>query len=560
MAKEIALKISAKDNASANLKKVSNSVKSLGGVAKAAFAVFAAEKIIGFFSQAISIASAGDAGVKKSMQGITDAFAGFQVSLVKNITGNKAFMASIEKLLTAVGPLVEKLITGLVPIMVSLSEAAVFAANSIQKYLGPVFSALQVVAAGAAISVKALFQALSGDLSGAKTTLSELEGIGGRIKDAFNADTETTTPNYRETGARMRQKTEAKTGTATDPNKAADEQFQRLVKLREQNALHTGELDTLTTKEAAYRTELTKSNITAERRIQVLDLLKSAGEFAQKQADDEKKSLDERTQGYKALEEAQKAQLDATIALAQKGMATAEQRAMLQRELESARTAADYASNPVDRNNNLDDAERIAGALQPVKDSIQGMVGLSAQEMSAFIAQSFGDGLYAGFATAFSAAASGNIGGAIKGFFAGISGAMGNAITQLGAETLTKLTKDFIGKQVKLFMGYGNIMKGLTKFLSNPFTAGFAAVAIGVALTGLSRSLGAQANGGIGGAPVFSSGLGNTTQIANAAGGTVNVYMQGGSVVNLNDPGQRQKWQDLIRDSAGRNVNIFAGN
>jgi predicted DNA-binding protein (UPF0251 family) len=557
MAREISLRINAKDDATANIKKVVDSVKSLGGVAKAAFAVFAAEKVIGFFSQALSAASAGDAGVKQSMQGITDAFTGFQVSLVKNITGNKAFMASIERLLNAVGPLVEKLIVGLVPILVTLSEAAIFAANAISKYLGPVFAAMQVVAAGAAISVKALFQALTGDLSGAKKTLTELEGIGGRIKDAFDADVTPITANYRTQGAQVRRNTDAAKNKPVDANKAADDEFTRLVKLRELDALRGGELETLATKEAAYRIELTKSTLSAERRLQVLDLLKTAGEFAKKQADEEKKSLDERTKGYKALEDAQKAQLDALIALAQKGKATATDRATLQRELDDARTAAEYASNPVDRNRNLDDADRIGDALKPVNDGIRGLVGTSAQELSAFIGDTFGNGLLAGFQTAFSSAASGNIGGAIRGFFAGISGAMGAAITQLGAETITALATKFIKTQITAFMTYGKIMKGLTKFLANPWTAGFAAVAIGVALSGLSRSLGASAGGGVGGAPVFSSGLNNTTQIANQAGGTLNVYVDGG-FVNFNDPSQRQQWQDAIRDANGRNINIFS--
>lgn len=560
MSKVISLDIRADDHASAKLNKINQSVKSLGTAAKAGFALFAADAVVSFFKDAITAASEADSNIKDSMQGVSDTFVGFQIGIAKSITGNTKFMTSIENLLTAIGPLVEGLVSGLVPVLGGLAQAASFAANAISKYLGPVFQALKIVTVGAAIGVKSLYQAMNGDLVGAYNSLKSLEGISERLGNVFENIPEPTPSNYRESGRRARLKKDGTKATASAATKpSADEEFERLVKLRDQNALHAGELDDLTKREASYRLELDKTNLTTERRLKVLDLLKSAGEFTKKQAEDEQKSLDERVQGYKALEDAQRAQLDALVSLAEKGKATVEERTRLQRELEDARTAADYASNPVDRNKHLDDVERLEGVLRPAQDSIRGMIGMSAEEMSSFIADSFGNGLLAGFQTAFSAAASGNIFGAIRGFFAGLSGVMGNAISQLASETMTKLVKDFIGRQVKVFMGYGNIMKGLSKFLSNPWTAGFAAVAIGVALSGLSRSLGAQASGGAGSSPVFGTGFNNSTTIAANAGGTVNVYVDGGGIINLNDPNQRRSWQDLIRDSNGRNINIYTG-
>lgn len=750
MSKEISLKINAKDNASASIKKVGDAVSGLGSVAKSAFALFAADKVLGFFKDAISSAAEADAGVKRSMQGITDSYSGFQISIAKSITGNKAFMGSIMKLLDVVGPFVTQLINGLVPALTFIAKLLTALADPIAKVIGYFKSLWDVgvtivklftgdfkTSGGEVISVFSLIlnAVISFTTYLTNIVIAVLEKVIGWLKNWFNAVKTLAELVYRifapalsalgtliqtviipafikafeqvkniwtaiigfgaalyefsykvigtvlvyvnaltgafatmwlymtgdKDGARQKWKStiedmtsgllkvkaitltsaqdvnlgrvsaDASTGKGTDYRaigqaarlkKDADARFLELVKLREQDTIRKNELEELTKKEAAYHLELDRTGVSVERRAKVSDLLKQstdslnkqldtqftnllklkenntllAGEqqslndrtaaytaelrnvnikeerraqiadvllkqsdLLKKQADDRKKSIDDERAKNEELTRAQKTRLDSLIELATKGRASEYERHVLQQEITSARYAAEYASNPEDRARNLDDADRIHQALTTRTDGLRTMIGKSAEDMAKFIGQTFGDALVAGFNAAFSNLASGNIIGAIKGFFGTITGSIGSAITQMGAETITALVKDFIGNQIKLFMGYGGILKGLAKFLSNPWTAGIAAVAIGVALSGLSRSLGAQASSGASSSPVFSSGFNNSTTIANQAGGTVNVYIGGNGLINLNDPSQRQSWQDLLRDSNGRNINIYTG-
>lgn len=72
---------------------------------------------------------------------------------------------------------------------------------------------------------------------------------------------------------------------------------------------------------------------------------------------------------------------------------------------------------------------------------------------------------------------------------------VGNIVEEFAGTILQGLGKMMIEQGV-IYKAYGAIMKALTKWLTNPFTAGAAATAIGIALIGLGAALKAQASGG----------------------------------------------------------------
>ncbi|HWL41022.1 MAG TPA: hypothetical protein VNO75_12375 [Gemmatimonadaceae bacterium] len=95
-------------------------------------------------------------------------------------------------------------------------------------------------------------------------------------------------------------------------------------------------------------------------------------------------------------------------------------------------------------------------------------------------ATTLGDAIYQGFRAGFSGK---GIGGVIKSFGKTVLSGVGGIFTQLG----------------QTYLMYGSIMQSLAALLPNPFTAGYAGLAIGAALVAMGAALGAVAEGGGGG-------------------------------------------------------------
>lgn len=106
--------------------------------------------------------------------------------------------------------------------------------------------------------------------------------------------------------------------------------------------------------------------------------------------------------------------------------------------------------------------------------------------IATMFAQTLGDGIYNAFAAAFNGE---GLGGIFAAFGKTVLAGIGEIFTMMGQQYLT----------------YGIIMSGLVPSLTNPFTAGPAAIAIGAALIALGSALGAVAKGG-GGSSGHSAG------------------------------------------------------
>lgn len=149
---------------------------------------------------------------------------------------------------------------------------------------------------------------------------------------------------------------------------------------------------------------------------------------------------------------------------------------------------------------------------------------------------------------AFSAAFNGDgIGGVISSFGRTMLAGVGSIFVQLG----------------QTYLSYGTIMKGLAKFLTNPFTAGFAGVAIGAALIAMGTALGAVANrstqnvaGGVG---AQSSQLGSMQNVvSDNKQGSATVVIQGG-LLDMSNPEQARALADALGTLTNRRVTIERG-
>jgi hypothetical protein len=92
------------------------------------------------------------------------------------------------------------------------------------------------------------------------------------------------------------------------------------------------------------------------------------------------------------------------------------------------------------------------------------------------LGQTLGDGIYNAFAAAFNGE---GLGGVFKEFTKTVLAGIGQIFTMMG----------------QAYLEYGIIMSGLVPTLSNPFTAGPTAIAIGALLTALGAALGAIGKG-----------------------------------------------------------------
>lgn len=561
MAKSISLNINAKDNASAEIGRIGKSVQGLGTIAKGMVALFAVDKIAEFFTSAADFASEADSGVSKSLKGMKDTFAGLQVTVVKNIVGNKDFMNSIKTLMDVLAPMIVQLVTGLVPVLTLAAQGAADFARVVGKVLGPVLRVVKEIFMQAGLAVKMFWQLLKGDTQGAKESfqqLTDFETRIQRIKDAFNGIGDAApvaVPNLQAVGARANANIAAAGNKPTDPNEARDKQFETLIKLREAGLATQQQLQQLTATEAQYRAELTNTTTKAERRLQVNDLLTQSGKFAEEQQAAWNKELDEYRKQQDAARKADDERLSALVSLANAGKATTTDLAELNRQLADYQMLAQNANDPTLRASAEQQIQTLQGAIRAQKDSALSETQRFAQDLEQQLGDQFGAALFNGFSAALET-------GRITSLFGTFFGSAMQSISQgMTAMTIRWMKENgaFMAFQGKIYAAYGKLMAGLAKFLGNPFTAGVAALAIAAGIGALSRSLGAQASGGGGGVglPVGGIGLGNTTNVANNAGGVLNVFVDGG-IVNLNDPRQRQQWQDVFRDSAGRNINVFS--
>lgn len=106
--KNISVSINAKDNTKSTLDGIKKNLGGLESAAKSFTAIFAAEKIKQFFTEAIKAGTEADTGLKKSFTQIGDAYRGFQVATARAFLGNESLMSSLKSLILSVGPAVIK--------------------------------------------------------------------------------------------------------------------------------------------------------------------------------------------------------------------------------------------------------------------------------------------------------------------------------------------------------------------------------------------------------------------------------------------------------------------
>lgn len=208
------------------------------------------------------------------------------------------------------------------------------------------------------------------------------------------------------------------------------------------------------------------------------------------------------------------------------------------------------------------DASGIVGSIQGSIDALStdgGPLGFEfgviATNMESNIADSFSDALYNGFLSAFER---GNPLPIIQSFGASMVGAIGSAVSDMAKTWLAGIGKTF-AKQAAAYLKFGSIMKGLSKWLTNPFTAGIASVAIGAALIALSRSLGAQASG-IGGNSYGISGMNESVSssqngVAANAKGDATIVIEGG-LLDMSNPEQARSLARALESLSNRRVSI----
>lgn len=199
------------------------------------------------------------------------------------------------------------------------------------------------------------------------------------------------------------------------------------------------------------------------------------------------------------------------------------------------------------------DEEEYAKNLKEINDMMEGWREAGAKkalEDSKKDAKLVTDAIEKTMTTAF--AKGGNIGSAMKAFGDTIAAGLGQMLVQQG----------------ELYLEYGGIMQGLSALLGNPFTAGPAGIAIGLALIALGSALGALASGGGGsggggsssrGAPPspvsFTGSLGSTgTNSAANAGGITPVQPVSVTVIGPNDPSAQRQILQLISNGQRRNL------
>lgn len=182
--------------------------------------------------------------------------------------------------------------------------------------------------------------------------------------------------------------------------------------------------------------------------------------------------------------------------------------------------------------------------------------GLAAS-METAIGDNFGAAIYNGFARAIEM---GNPIELIRGFGSVLTGAIGQSINEMAMTWLGGIGKMF-ARQAAAYLKFGNIMKVASKFLTNPFTAGVAAVAIGAGLMAISRSLGAQAASSVSGGA--SLGFGNefsqsATNVSNNGKGDATITIVGG-ILDTSNPEQMRSLADAIGYLGNTRVSILRG-
>lgn len=163
-------------------------------------------------------------------------------------------------------------------------------------------------------------------------------------------------------------------------------------------------------------------------------------------------------------------------------------------------------------------------------------------------AETLGNAIYNGFAAAFSGK---GISGLLKSFAKTILAGIGQTFTQLGM----------------VYLQYGVLMQGLASFLPDPFTAGWAGIAIGAALVAMGAALGAvgqgKSAGSTGGysAPSYSSNSDQVTRIRLMPGWATESGVTERSpnnfnftVIGQNDPQAQREIAGLVRNAERRGL------
>ncbi len=194
----------------------------------------------------------------------------------------------------------------------------------------------------------------------------------------------------------------------------------------------------------------------------------------------------------------------------------------------------DYAKNIKEINDMVRGWEEVAAKKQ--KDDAEKFAKVTTNSIEAIFKEGFSKG--------------GTIGSAMAAFGKTIAAGLGGMMVQLGETYLT----------------YGTIMQSLAALLPDPFTAGAAGIAIGLALIAMGSALGAVASGGGGGGggggPVGAPSAVNFTSSINPAG--TNAAGSTGSlsptapvaftVIGANDPAAQRQIVQLITNANRRNI------
>lgn len=557
MSKSVQVAINAKDQTGAAFKSVNDRLSSIGkSVASINFIEMGKLAFEGFkkIGEAGGAASA-EAG--KNFQSLNDIVGGVTAKIGGAVFGNSAFIKSLKQLLATVTPLITTLISALVPAITSIINGFVRVYEAIRPFIEYVLSyAIPVIQRlGTAGNLLANVWNLAGAaLTGNTAKVKQYREENAKLLKELTAPIQRASVSLKSEGSAglerlgvtarlMKEKPDKE--KKEDPSKAIDAQYDALIKLAEAGKLSTLEAMKLADEYDRFRGIVEAGNGTLEERTQALANVAAFEAMVTKQTEAETKALEDRNRANADAIKLQNEELNARIRLVAGGKGTSVDKSALQGERSILRALLPEAKSASARLAIAEQIEEITEAL-----------GDGAKEVEKTISFEFGSALENGLKAAF---AGGGISGLFGSFFGELQDAIGAGIAGMVKKWITG-TGLFMNIQAKLYAAYGAIMKGFAWMLSNPWTAGIGAVAIGAALYGLTRSLGKSASTGTAsyaGTGTFNNG--NSARMAEGIQqGTATLYIDGrGRYIDTEDPEQLKAFANAFKVATGQGLLIM---
>lgn len=522
MAPTVQFKIQAKDETQGAFRSLDGRLKSIQSSTGTMLKLFASEKIVNFFKDAITSAAQYDDGVKKSVEGITSLYRGFQVQVAKVVLNNKELVDTFTYLIRDVSPWLVRSIGFWVVTFKKFSDVIRISINGLRMMW-------RVITGRPIDDLVAQNEALAANIF----TLDDYVKTFASVPDSITPVTERTrehtraVKNDREELKRAKEELEAflrVSGGQTTP-------YQMSLNPAGARQLLQQYMDFM----QSVRPEITKTD------------------YSTYSNEDIYRVLDNILQYLKTPNDILKLQaLRSVVAEVQKGMS----QSGVGRYIAPPSGPEQFPFNPRQGTMGFTTSALTLPKLPPLptkderwKQSIRD----EANTLETEIQESFGSAVENGFILAFQ-------GGRLNRIFENIWDNLRQSIQQgIARMTLAwiKGTSTFTTIQAKFYAFYGKIMASLAKLLTNPFTAGVAALGIGAALFGLSRSLGNTSQGArpAGAYSVSNAGglaLGTVDGLSNN-GGQATIIVQGG-FLNLNDPRQARQFADALNQITGRRI------